>query len=474
MGQPRGTCRIRKWCIASLVVAGALLVLASTALADLSPIWVSRYNSPASGDDSGSAIAVSPKGSAVFVTGASTGSGTGLDYATEALNASTGARLWVRRLDGSAHGNDLPVAVAVNAAGSVVFVTGTTAGAGTGSDYLTVAYAASTGKRLWVATYDGPAHGTDDARAMTLDPDGSRLYVTGSSDGGSTTGEDYATVAYNSATGLREWVRRFNGPANGDDTANAIAAVPDGGAVVVTGTSGTTTGDDWQTIAYGPTTGSRLWAKRFTRSPNSTVPGRAGAVVASPDSSVVYVAGGATSKSDVGHHELLNVVAYTASNGAVVWRSVRRLNLMRFSGEEADWAAVTPDGATVYAVAPSLGSSGGVIEEGLDASNGSTTAFSDSIANPAGGAALSPDGNDVWLAETANFSPPLQYYVFENGADAVPVLSGGWRYSPTGNAQAHAVAVSPDSRTAYITGQVQRNRSSDYDFGTIAIAAATG
>jgi hypothetical protein len=63
-------------------------------------------------------------------------------------------------------------------------------------DYATVAYDASTGSRLWLKRYEGPSDGADEANALELSPDGSALYVSGSSYGGKTTKDDYATVAY--------------------------------------------------------------------------------------------------------------------------------------------------------------------------------------------------------------------------------------------------------------------------------------
>jgi hypothetical protein len=56
----------------------------------------------------------------------------------------------------------------------------------------------TTGAKRWIATYDGPGNGEDGDAAASLDVNrgGTRVFVTGSSDGGKKTGDDYATVAY--------------------------------------------------------------------------------------------------------------------------------------------------------------------------------------------------------------------------------------------------------------------------------------
>jgi hypothetical protein len=113
------------------------------------------------------------------------------DYATVAYDATTGAKLWVRRYDGPANHVDFAKGVGVSPDGSSVFVTGSSAGTNNGStDYATIAYDASTGAKLWLERY-GPAG----ARALGVGPHGSRLFVTGLGVG-STSGPDFATVAY--------------------------------------------------------------------------------------------------------------------------------------------------------------------------------------------------------------------------------------------------------------------------------------
>jgi hypothetical protein len=53
---------------------------------------------------------------------------------------------------------------------------------------------ATPGAPLWVKRYNGPAGGQDAAAAVRVSPDGSKVFVTGTSVG-TTTGNDYATVA---------------------------------------------------------------------------------------------------------------------------------------------------------------------------------------------------------------------------------------------------------------------------------------
>jgi hypothetical protein len=80
---------------------------------------------------------------------------------------------------------------------------------------------------------------------VAVSPGGGAVFVTGTSQ------DDYATVAYNAATGARRWASRYNGPQNKDDFASSLAVSPGGSAVFVTGTTATfTSSADYATIAY--------------------------------------------------------------------------------------------------------------------------------------------------------------------------------------------------------------------------------
>ncbi len=185
-----------------------------------------------------------------------------LDYETIKYDTD-GKELWVARYDGLGQGDDRLTGLALDASGNV-YVTGQSEGDGTGEDYATVKYDTD-GKELWVARHDGPDHGTDAAVAIAIDPAGDPLVSGYVSVGGR---DDFATVKYN-AGGTPLWVRTYDGRRGGGDKARAVA-VSASGRVAVTGTSlayflyggpeQAVSGDDpdMTTVVYD-TAGTQLW-----------------------------------------------------------------------------------------------------------------------------------------------------------------------------------------------------------------------
>ena len=208
-------------------------------------LWVRRLNGTANEDDEVRAMAIDNAGN-VIVTGGSTNSGTGVDYTTIKYS-SAGDTAWVRRYNGTASGTDWAYALAVDASNNV-YVTGSSQDTATDMDYVTIKYDAS-GNRQWVARYDGPAHSFDEGRAIAVDGSGN-VFVTGGSTG-STTRTDYVTVRYDAATGTEAGVRRYDGTANRIDEAVAMVLDGSGGVVVTGGSVGSGTGTDYATIHYG-------------------------------------------------------------------------------------------------------------------------------------------------------------------------------------------------------------------------------
>jgi uncharacterized delta-60 repeat protein len=231
--------------------------------------WERRYNGPGNFVDEAVDIVVDIKGNA-YVTGWSTGSGTGRDYATIKYD-DDGDRKWVKRYNGPGNGIDQATAIAVDHKGNV-YVTGWSIGNGTDADYTTIKYD-DDGDTKWVRRYNGPGNGTDLATAIAVDDDGN-VYVTGNSTG-SGTGFDYATIKYDDDGDLK-WVNRYNGPVNDLDRANALA-IDALGNVYVTGLISTIVDEDGNpsdaaTIKYN-TSGVQQWVAIYDPSAfnNATV-----------------------------------------------------------------------------------------------------------------------------------------------------------------------------------------------------------
>jgi WD40 repeat protein len=207
-----------------------------------SRLWLMRYDGPGHGDDVASALTISPNGSTVFVTGHSQGPHSGVDLATLAYDATTGARLWVSRYD-QRRLNDNANSIAVSPDGSKVFVAGDSEAISLAPDFATVAYQAEGGVQSWLYVYGNASV----AKSVGVTPDGSRVVVTGVGSSG------FATVAHDAATGLPIWVRGFNPGNHRSSAAAALAVDPGGSNVFVTGwADGGQTSLDFATVAYQP------------------------------------------------------------------------------------------------------------------------------------------------------------------------------------------------------------------------------
>ena len=289
------------------------------------PLWTNRYDGPGNGYDGAAAVAVDNSGN-VFATGKSVGSSGSFDYATIKYSglgvalwtnryaggsggaaaaavdssgnvfvtgfssddyatvaySSAGVALWTNRYNGPADSYDYATAVAVDSSGNV-FVTGVSSGSSSVVDYATIAYS-SAGVALWTNRYDGPANHFDYAYAIAVDGSGNVFVTGGSWRSSSDSDYDYATVAYSGA-GVALWTNRYNGPANRDDFANAMA-VDSSGNVFVTGESrGGPSSDGCATVAYS-NAGVALWTNRSD--------GAIGRAVVVDTSGNVFVTGTAT------------------------------------------------------------------------------------------------------------------------------------------------------------------------------------
>jgi hypothetical protein len=378
-------------------------------------LWVSTHDDGL--NDNGNAVVVSPDGSKAFVAGRSDDE-TSRDYLTIAYEAATGQELWVARYDGAA-GLDLTKSAAVSPDGMKVFVTGSSwGGIDAYDDYATIAYDAATGAELWIQRYDGPASDYDTANSLAVVAGGvaggGAVYVTGVSQG------DYATVAYDAATGAQMWVRRYDGPGGDIDWANSVAAAPNGSSVLVTGHSfGSGDSDfDYATIAYDAATGTEQWIARYDG--GSLAFGQDVAV--SPDSSTAFVTGyGSTGKPNSD----FVTIAYDVTTGTAVW--TQPFDGRENMNDEAYALSVSPNGKVVVVT-------------------GKT-----------------PDDNGYYDYATVAYDAATgaQRWVRLLGRDLKEDV-------------ARAVVVSPDNRAVYVTGEADGGFESSDDYGTVAYRLGTG
>jgi uncharacterized delta-60 repeat protein len=215
-------------------------------------LWTNFYSGPGNGADQATALAVGPDGN-VYVTGNSVGINGNADYLTLAYS-SAGVPLWTNRYGNTASSDDQAKGIAVDNNGNV-FVSGTSSGVGTSSDYATVAYSAA-GVPLWTNRYGG--NSIDEASAIVVDG-GGNILVTGDSSGAAS--YDYATIKYSNA-GVPLWTNRYNGPSSGSDAAKAIAVDTNGNVFVTGFSTGSGILFDYATVAYS-SAGTTLWVQRF-------------------------------------------------------------------------------------------------------------------------------------------------------------------------------------------------------------------
>ena len=407
----------------------------SRATASGTRLWLARFGGThklAFGD----AVAASPAGSAVFVTGQAATTKKFSHGVTLAYNSATGAVLWRTSYDPVRGVATHFSGIAVSPDGSTVFVTGEIArglGKHGQSHFLTAAYDAASGDLIWSQTWGSAGTTTTiTSSSIALSPGGSTVFVTGASD---TTGRP-TTVAYIAQTGAVLWTQHAGG--------GSVAASTDGSAVFVTGSIAVGTPG---IVAYNAATGATLWVARASVTPR--------ALAVSPDGSKVFITGWGLSSLAIGTQ------AFDATTGASLWTHTGTGTFTPST------LAVSPDSSTVYVTGfvsklkhSTIGKSYGT--QAYDASTGATlwtATWRPRVQSPGGGgaesAAVSPDGSTLFI--TGVLPGPHDTGDGGYGTVAYDASTGArlWTATHRGVGAAHSLAVSPDGSTVFVTGDVQ-------------------
>jgi hypothetical protein len=318
---------------------------------------------------------------------------------------------------------------------------------------------AETVDTAWVRRYDGPINLDDYANAIAVDGSGN-VYVTGYSKG-SGTDWDYATVKYfpNRDTA---WVRRYNGPGNSYDIASAIA-VDDSGYVYVTGYSeGNGTSNDYATIKYTPA-GDTVWVRRYNGPDSSYDYPTAIAVDGSKN---VYVCG---YSNDNETSDDYTVIKYYP-NGDTAW--VRRYNGLYNSGDDAK-AMVLDHLDNVYVTGTSTTGDDNTGYATIKYNFGGDSLWASIYEGPGNGedgarAIAIDDSNNVYVtgvsdggSGTYDDCATIKYY---------PSGETAWviRYNSPANESDAALAIAvDDSGNVYVTGQSYGGSGTSIDYCTI-------
>lgn len=329
----------------------------------------------------GRALATSPDGSHVYVTGPSPNpersaiDGTANDdYVLVAYDAATGDRIWTARHE--AGRADVPLSLALSADGSLIVVAGYMWTYEEDADLLVVAFDSATGAERWSARYAGPEGGNDYGVSVVTGPAGGAVFVAGERWGPH--GFDLLLLALDPDSGNLLWEGCYDG--GGDERTVGMVLAPDGSRAYVTA-SRFDKAYSASTVAFDSVSGDVVWAARHTIEDGSARPS---SLVVSPDGAQLFVS------MDLGR---VAVIAYDATSGQPAWQAEIP------GGGTVREIAVTADGATLFA--------GGtrdwdVMAAALRANDGMTL-WSATHDGPIGGfdygtgVATSPDGTHAFV-----------------------------------------------------------------------------
>lgn len=287
--------------IFTLSVLFFALIFTKNVSAQFQQQWVKQYTYQSYREDFLYDMAVDKDGN-IFVTGESGGSTTGFDYGTVKYTPDGTQNFAVRYNGLQGDKNDRSYAVATDNLGNS-FVTGLSENPGkSGNDIATVKYN-SMGTEIWVKVYTSDGIKNDKANDVFADNAGN-VYVTGLVT--STAGHlDMITIKYNSS-GIQQWAKQYHSGGSNSDVGNAVIVDALGNVYV----AGTAYGN--AVVVKYNSAGTQLWATTYNGPGNAADNFWCIAVDASGN---VYAAG----ESAVGVNDYDYSVVKFNSAGVITW-----------------------------------------------------------------------------------------------------------------------------------------------------------
>jgi len=183
-----------------------------------------------------------------------------------------GAEVWTQTYDDPAGGDDQANGVAIDGDGNIL-VAGQIR-VDVGNNDIWIRKYDSAGTEQWTQTYDGPANGSDDGRAVAVDSAGNVIVAGYESVEGQ--GDDMWIRKYD-ASGAEVWTHQYQGASGAEDRASGVAVDSSDGIVVIGHTR------------VGP--GRNVWLRRLDADNNIVV---------------TYTYNGPAAQDDQGHAVVLD------------------------------------------------------------------------------------------------------------------------------------------------------------------------
>lgn len=280
-------------------------------------LWEAKVSGGGTSEYIANALAIDKDGNCV-VTGSRNLNGS-IDYYTIKYRGTDGAPFWnvARTYDGSAQGADVALKVVTDNAGDV-FVTGQSAGSGSGQDIVTVKYRGSDGASLGAVDRYSTA-GTRDDFPAALVTDGTNVIVAGTATPASGSRQLYVRKLNTSLSFV--WQLQ---PLNlgGDGGATAMALDASGNAIVTAPVLDAQNRRGFYTVKLAALTGNVLW--QTNQVPISDVAfdgGQPTGVIVGPDNNPI-VTGFMTVDGKIVTRTVKYEAAGASGNAVSIWDAV--------------------------------------------------------------------------------------------------------------------------------------------------------